>query len=189
MNASAAACNSPIDRNFSTFGRVPAPWMASGIGRRDATTTADFSGGCRSGDVVRRVGKGVPLHAVPTRLRSFSESACRVTDAAAPVQRQHSTRDIAVEGSFSESACRVTDAAAPVQRQHSTRDIAVEAAMRPIADLGHMPMLHGIERRVGTARRSQACADCVNWSACAPLPHPTSCACAVSGHAIAAPPR
>jgi hypothetical protein len=65
------------------------------------------------------VGKGVPLHAVPTRLRSFSESTCRLTDAAAPVRRQH-----------------------------STRDIAVKAAMRPIANLGHMPMLHGIEVNV-----------------------------------------
>src|SRR5438067_12635355 len=63
----------------------------------------------------KRVGKGVPLHAVPTRLPSFSESTCRLTHAPAPVQRQH-----------------------------PTRDIAMEAAMWPIANLRHMPMLHGI---------------------------------------------
>src|SRR5260370_33899690 len=82
------------------------------------------SGGCdllrnASSDPACRVGKGVLLHAVPTRLRSFSKSACRVADAAAPVRRQHPT-------------C----------------DIAVEAAMRPIANLGHMPMLHGVEVNV-----------------------------------------
>ena len=65
------------------------------------------------------MGKGVPLHAVPTRLPSFSESACRLADAPAPVQRQY-----------------------------PTRDIAMEAAMWPIANLRHMPMLHGIEVNV-----------------------------------------
>jgi hypothetical protein len=38
--------------------------------------------------------KACPWHAVPTRLRSFSESACRVTHAAAPVRRQCRTRTV-----------------------------------------------------------------------------------------------
>jgi hypothetical protein len=35
--------------------------------------------------------------------------------------------------------------AAPIPRQHSTSDIAVKAAMRPIANLKCMSVLHGIE--------------------------------------------
>src|SRR6266478_5619392 len=59
--------------------------------------------GCCASEVDKghkRVGKGVLLHAVPTRLASFSESTCRLTDAPAPVQRQHATRDIAMEAAM-----------------------------------------------------------------------------------------
>jgi hypothetical protein len=51
-------------------------------------------------------------------------------------------------GSFSESAGHVPDAATPVERQLSARDILVEAAMRAIANPGHLPMFDWIEVNV-----------------------------------------
>ena len=40
INASAAACNCPIDRNFSTFGRAPTPRMGR---HRRTRTSLDLS--------------------------------------------------------------------------------------------------------------------------------------------------